>query len=82
MNTHLVYLSSDSGVIPEKFPDSNHRIAEGLWAVGSTDSTSADMMTRLGIGQQLPGVNVKVDSHYGHFDQALWQKINAWVHKR
>ena len=82
MNTYLVYVSSDTGVIPRKFPNSCHKVAEGLWAVGSQDPTPADLMARLGLGQNMPGVIVKIDSYYGHFDQALWQKLNAWTHSQ
>ena len=79
MNTSLVYVASDSGVIPEKFPSNCCKVAEGHWAVGSHEPRPADLMERLGMGQNLPGVIVKIDSYYGHFDQALWQKLNSWT---
>ncbi len=47
------------------------KIVDGLWAVGSADPTPADLVSELGIGPDLPGVIIKIDSYYGHFDQAL-----------
>lgn len=77
MNLYLVYMPGGGSRIEPKFPR-RYQLADGLWAVASRAATCADVCGEIGIGDGTRGVVSTMDSYYGYFDNALWQKLAAW----
>lgn len=79
MRNYLVLIqnNSDSQGVQERFETLHYRFSETLFAVGSDAPTPADLCERLGINAECPGIAVGMDRCYGHFDMALWQKLDA-----
>ena len=70
-------------VIQEKFNEFHFEILENfIWAVGvpKRTTTGADVCSTLGINSEgdRAGVVWPLTNYYGYFDQALWQKLDAW----
>ena len=78
MNNHLVFMPGGEQKVAEQFPRHYQLAEDSLWAVAGDESTCADVCERLGIGSGEPGVVSRMDEYYGHYDRALWQKLNAW----
>ena len=79
MQTYLVYISKGGENVTTCLPNTNFQLAEGLWAVGSSAETPADLSEALGIGGGVvTGVVVSMETYYGYYDNALWQRLEAW----
>ena len=80
MRRYIVHFPSlNEEKIEAALPVSRYRLAEGLWAVGSTAKTTADLSEQLGIGKnEITGVVVSMEEFYGYYDNALWQRLEAW----
>ena len=80
MENYLVFIPSHGGEekIAQHFANSHYQLAPGLWAVGSAARTSSDLCEIIGIGPELSGVVTSMERYYGHYDQALWQRLDAW----
>ena len=50
----------------------------GVWAIGTPLLTCADVSAAIGLGNSNGGIVVKLGEHYGFYDPALWQKLEAW----
>ena len=67
--------------VQKHFPDFNHQIVPGTWAVASGRAGPSEICKILGIsgeGDAGPGVVCSLNSYYGFFDAALWEKLNLW----
>ena len=78
MQNYLVFLPEGGRRVEEVFPDSHHRIADDLWAVGSRLRTCVEVCDALGLDDPHTMVVVPMNEYYGRFDRALWQKLEAW----
>ncbi|MCY3819783.1 MAG: hypothetical protein OXH52_10550 [Gammaproteobacteria bacterium] len=49
------------------------------YLIGSAMPTCADVNSAIGFGAHKgSGLVLKVGEYYGHYDQAVWQKMEAW----
>ena len=49
------------------------------WVVATIMATSSDVSDSLGFEpDQRSGVVFKIGEYYGRYDEALWQKLEAW----
>lgn len=78
MQNYLVFMPGGEHKVEVRFPDSHHRIANDLWAVGSPLTTCAEVCTALGVDEPNTMVVVPMTDYYGRFDRALWQKLESW----
>ena len=80
MRSYLVFMTPGLATreAQKKFETIHYQFSDSLFAVGSSAQTPAELSERLGIGESCPGVVVAMDQYYGHFDRALWQKLEAW----
>ncbi|MGI9310678.1 MAG: hypothetical protein ACR2P7_03990 [bacterium] len=62
------------------FPDYNHEIMPGVWAVAGDSPSPSDVTEILGINvdKGTSGVVLELGAYYGFFDAALWEKLNLW----
>ena len=68
--------------VKHTFSDASYRIADGLWAVGTTMTTSSAVCQALGIDEPQTMIVVALDDdYYGRFDRALWQTLETWNRK-
>ena len=77
MQNYLVFMPGGKSKVESLYPH-HYELAEGLWAIGSVDISSADVCERLGIGPNAWGMVSRLGEYYGHHDGALWQKLEAW----
>ena len=61
------------------YPDA-YEVGSGVWVAPSKEETCADVAERLGMNStiQNTGIVVSVGAYYGYYNNALWEKINAW----
>ena len=79
MNCYLVYLPGGSDSLESIFDPHCYTLEENrLWAVATKEQTCADVSKLIGIGAKMSGVVVRIGEYYGHYDVALWQKLDAW----
>ena len=67
--------------VQKHFPDFNYQIVSGTWVVASDSAGPSDVCKTLGIdveGEVSSGVVCSLNSYYGFFDAALWEKLNLW----
>ena len=83
MNVYFV-ISSDERVvekITDDYPQTKYKLFDNVWAISDELGNAVDVSERLGIGEGYgghTGVVLRLDNYYGHFNGALWQKVNAW----
>ena len=87
----FVVVYNDPGLrrrIVETHPDRHHELREGVCAIASQQATPAGVCRELDFAQPpsdessppaLAGVVVRLHEYYGHWDLALWQRLEAWA---
>ena len=68
--------------VQENFPEYNHQIVPGSWAVASETNGPSEVCKLLGMDEEkdaVAGLVCSLDAYYGFFDAALWEKLNLWV---
>ena len=80
MQRFLVYMPEGSDALEFVFHRHFYEIEKNkLWVVAAAGAqTSADVCKALGIGSGKTGVVIRIDEYFGHYDTALWQKLEAW----
>ena len=85
MNCFIVispHIEKVQEAVQENFPEYNHQIAPGSWAVASDRNGPSEVCKLLDMGEKndaVHGVVCSLDAYYGFFDAALWEKLNTWV---
>ena len=83
MNVFCVFTSDETvhKAIAREYSNYHHKLFDDVWAIADKEADSVDVSQRLGIGENSGGgvgVIVRLDNYYGHFNGALWQKVNTW----
>ena len=77
MARYLVFVPNAPGVVEHSFPE-RYRLDEGMWAVRSSLATCSEVHEHLALGPDRAGVVIKITEYYGHYDRALWEKLESW----
>ena len=79
MHCYLVYIPGGSDTVEFVFAPHHYELEENrLWAVAAEARTCAEVSALAGIGEGTSGVVTRIGEYYGHYDTALWQKLDAW----
>ena len=65
--------------LQQVFGEHLYPLYPGAWAAGSGMTTSSEISSTLGFEPgQKNGIVLKVGEYYGCYNEALWQKLEAW----
>ena len=80
MNCYLIAGTNLTATeIRHAYPEA-YEVGAGAWVTPSPEETCADVAERLGMNnaRQNSGIVVAIGAYYGYYNNALWEKINAW----